>query len=285
MKAARPKAPSSAVQTLPSGSGRVEGVGTDCSDLNTNGDRMTNRKTLNGDLNVSEHARQYAEHGYAVLEPFLTAPVATQIYNAALAATDWTLVTVIEGQHREFVSSEMDKVDRGRRAAFDSLVLREARAGFCYLFDRIDLYTQRRRNAIGDAALAEAAELVASEAFLDLGRRLTGDLAIRFADCQLTRFGPGHFLTAHDDSATDKDRSAAFVLNLSQGWCADYGGVLQLLDPQGDVRVGLVPKFNRLSVFRVPQAHAVSVVAPFAPGPRVAITGWFRRDAEPELAH
>ena len=38
-----------------------------------------------------------------------------------------------------------------------------------------------------------------------------------------------------------------------------------------------VPLWNSLSLFRVPQPHVVSLVAPWAGSPRYSITGWFRR--------
>ena len=44
----------------------------------------------------------------------------------------------------------------------------------------------------------------------------------------------------------------------------------------GDVEHGLVPRMNVLNLFAVPKRHSVSLVAPFAPAPRLAVTGWFR---------
>ncbi|HEX5536856.1 MAG TPA: 2OG-Fe(II) oxygenase family protein [Sphingobium sp.] len=39
-----------------------------------------------------------------------------------------------------------------------------------------------------------------------------------------------------------------------------------------------MPRFNALSLFRVPQRHHVGCVAPFAPKPRISITGWLRTE-------
>ncbi|MGY6628606.1 MAG: 2OG-Fe(II) oxygenase [Oceanicaulis sp.] len=244
---------------------------------------MSQALRLNPDTDIAEPARAFGEAGYAIVNAVLDAASAQRLRDTARACKEWSLVTIIEGRHREFVSSEMEQLDPARRTAFEALVAHEARSGFCYLYDQLNIYERGRRGTLGDPGLAAAAALIASDAFIDLGRRLTGDPEIRFADCQLTRYRPGHFLTAHDDFTAGKDRSAAFVLNLTDNWCADFGGVLQLLDAHGDVRAGLTPRFNRLSLFKVPQPHAVSVVAPYAPGPRLAITGWFRRDAEPAL--
>lgn len=244
---------------------------------------MTQALQLNPDADAAAAAARYGEVGHAALSPVLTRPSARRLRDAALRYDGWNLVTVIEGRHREFIASEIDRLDPARRTALDELVAREAQAGFCYLYDQLNLYEGGRRGVLTDPVLKAAAALVASDAFVALGRAVTGDGAIRFADCQLTRYRPGHFLTAHDDAAEGKDRSAAFVLNLTEDWCADFGGVLQLLDSDGDISAGMTPRFNRLAVFKVPRAHAVSVVAPYAPRPRLAITGWFRRDAEPPL--
>jgi hypothetical protein len=48
------------------------------------------------------------------------------------------------------------------------------------------------------------------------------------------------------------------------------------LDQDGHVSEGYTPAYNALNLFRVPQRHAVSYVAPFAGAPRLAITGWIR---------
>jgi Rps23 Pro-64 3,4-dihydroxylase Tpa1-like proline 4-hydroxylase len=66
------------------------------------------------------------------------------------------------------------------------------------------------------------------------------------------------------------------VINLSRNWQADWGGLLQFLDSDGEVVRTLMPRFNTISLFRVPADHLVSPVAPFATGARYAITGWFR---------
>jgi 2OG-Fe(II) oxygenase superfamily len=86
-----------------------------------------------------------------------------------------------------------------------------------------------------------------------------------------------HFLTAHDDRDESKGRVAAYVLNLTPRWSSDWDGLLQFLDADGHVAEAYTPAFNALNVFRVPQPHSVSFVAPFAGQPRLSITGWFRR--------
>ena len=69
------------------------------------------------------------------------------------------------------------------------------------------------------------------------------------------------------------------MLNLTPRWRAEWGGQLQFLNTEGEVTESLIPVFDTLNVFRVPQSHAVSVVAPFAGAPRYSITGWWRSQA------
>jgi Rps23 Pro-64 3,4-dihydroxylase Tpa1-like proline 4-hydroxylase len=102
-----------------------------------------------------------------------------------------------------------------------------------------------------------------------------GPSDVAFADAQATRYGPGDFLTAHDDAVEGKHRRAAYVFGLSRDWRAEWGGLLLFHEPEGEVR-GYVPQYNALNLFAVPQPHSVSLVAPFAPRERLSVTGWLR---------
>ena len=239
---------------------------------------------LNPDMDLTAPARAYGAQGYTAVNDVLVPQDARRLHKAAASWDAWNLVALIDGQHRDFMGAEMDRLEPARRAPFDQLVWREAQKGFGYLFENVPLYDAGMRDRLTDPLFQAAFELTRSTAFLEMGRALTGDKAIQFADCQLTRYRAGHFLTRHDDGVEGKNRSAAFVLNLTLDWCADFGGVLNLLDGAGDVRAGLTPAFNRLTLFKVPQPHLVSVVSPFARGARFAITGWFRRGEEPPLS-
>ncbi|MBX9747268.1 MAG: hypothetical protein K2X34_10220, partial [Hyphomonadaceae bacterium] len=44
----------------------------------------------------------------------------------------------------------------------------------------------------------------------------------------------------------------------------------------GHIAEAYTPRWNALNILKVPQPHAVSVVAPFAHGARYSITGWLR---------
>ena len=121
-------------------------------------------------------------------------------------------------------------------------------------------------------------EFLNSSAVLDFVRRLTGIDQIRWADAQATWYRPGHFLKAHDDVDPIRGRVAAYVLNLSQEWDRDWGGLLQFFDASDNVEQAFKPSFNTLNIFTVPQLHSVSMVSTYVTAKRLAVTGWFRTD-------
>lgn len=113
--------------------------------------------------------------------------------------------------------------------------------------------------------------------FLDLVRSVTGIPELIKADAQATLYGPGDFLSIHNDSHVAEGWRVAYVLNLtSADWKPDWGGYLNFLDEDGDVIGGWKPRFNTLNLLRVPQLHQVTYVPPFAPRARYSITGWLR---------
>ena len=151
-----------------------------------------------------------------------------------------------------------------------------ATEGLQFLFDRLRLGPAREAGAATPQILFDLLDLFNTEPFLAFARRLTGDDRIAFSDGQVTRYLPGHFLNRHSDANPKTERLYAYVLNLSPGWRAEWGGLLQFLDEGGEITETFTPSFGALNVFAVPQMHAVSTVAPFAGGPRYSVTGWWR---------
>lgn len=116
-----------------------------------------------------------------------------------------------------------------------------------------------------------------SDLFLDFLRDVTGVDGKLFADGHATCFQPGHFLTIHSDRDTQERREIAYVFNMTSFWRPDWGGALQFFDDEFNIVESFAPRFNGLNIFKVPQAHAVSFVPPYATGRRYGMTGWFHR--------
>lgn len=154
-------------------------------------------------------------------------------------------------------------------------MVEQSKHGFQYVFENYPLFDQYQA---GERIhpLARVHEFLNSPNFLQFSREVTGLADIVFADSQATRYLPGHFLTEHDDDVAGKHRLAAYVLGFTPEWRADWGGILQFIDADGHIAEGYVPRYNVLNLFRVPQKHSVSYVAPAAAQARYSIIGWLR---------
>ncbi len=222
---------------------------------------------------LAELQAEYRQQGRVRVPQLLAEPLLQRLRERVLSWPEWARVTRLAGEHRTFDAAAMDQMDAATRAAFDAHVAAEARRGFQYLFDRYALIDRGDAGQLADPVLLQAYQALRSESLLELVRQISGDAALDRVDGQLTRYRPGHFLSAHDDSAPS--RRVAYSLSLSAGWQPEQGGQLQFLDATGEPVCNWSPTLNALSLFAVPQAHHVLPVAFDAPASRFAITGWF----------
>ena len=185
----------------------------------------------------------------------------------------WAMAARAGKNEWEVAADEREAIGQQRIAA---IVASTARNHFAFVYDvcRIsqDPAERAARGLMIDRAL-DALNAAATRAALS---DLVGE-PVGAVSGNATRFRPGHFLAVHDDEIAGKRRIAAWVLSLNPGWRSDWGGMLQFTDARGDVIRGLCPGGNELHVFSVPQPHAVTLVAPFAGEPRLALSGWFER--------
>jgi Rps23 Pro-64 3,4-dihydroxylase Tpa1-like proline 4-hydroxylase len=106
------------------------------------------------------------------------------------------------------------------------------------------------------------------------------------SEAMLTVYRPGDFLSQHHDKRDT--RTWAFTYTLSPGWRPEFGGVLNIQDPEDGNWYSFPPKFNRLILLNVGETsmnHFVSAVIPESPINRVTYSGWFSaRDSVQEAA-
>jgi len=230
---------------------------------------MTDRRAL------AQINGQLSRRGRVHVPGFLRPEKAEEIFDACRGA-DYRLS--FKGQHTDYDLTERDvaALELGQKAGLLNLIHAQASTGFEYLFDVHRLSDLAEAHALSPGVLADLLAMLNSEATLSVFRAMTGDPDIRYADAQLTRYRPGHFLTEHDDRHPDKHRLYAYVINLTPVWRVDWGGLLMFMAEDGHVAEAYAPRWNAINLFKVPQPHAVSVVAPFAKGARYSITGWLR---------
>lgn len=217
----------------------------------------------------------FLRQGRVHVPDVLTAGSATELYSCLSTRTPWQLSFNVGQRHVDLAHEQLTLMPPDKRELMSRAMLEQSRHGFQYVFDNYplyDLYQSGRR----DQPLLAIHEFLNSAPFLEFVREVTGLEQIAFADSQATRYLPGHFLTEHDDDVAGKHRLAAYVFGFTPQWRADWGGILQFIDRDGHIAEGYIPKFNVLNLFRVPQKHNVSYVAPAAAQPRYSITGWLR---------
>lgn len=189
--------------------------------------------------------------------------------------TSWSLSVNSAEQHYDVHHEQIAALPTAQQVLMLAAINKGARHGFQYAFNNFpmhDVYVAGERTH----PLMRFYEFLNSRPFLDFAREITGCSDIAFADAQATLYRPGHFLTVHDDDIRGKNRRVAYVLNFTETWRADWGGILQFIDQDGHIAEGYTPVFNSLNLLRVPQKHCVSYVAPSAADGRYSITGWLR---------
>jgi len=227
-------------------------------------------------LNVAQLAQVYARVGRIHIPAVLNAECATAAYHSLAEQVPWQLHLNDGERVFDLEPTQVQSLPPASQVLLHDRVNANAVAAFQFLFDNFPLSDAYVNGEYRELYAMRIYEFLNSPRFLDFARCLTGEQRIAMADAQATLYRPGHFLTRHDDAIQGPRRLAAYVLNLTPRWRADWGGILMFLDSDGHLAEGYTPAFNALNVFKVPQAHAVSYVAPMAACGRYSISGWLR---------
>lgn len=215
--------------------------------------------------------------GRAHIPNFLDAAAAKLLFDT-LRGADWWLAfrdgeSAIEANLKEF-----EALDVAKRADIVRQVNAQASTSFQYLFDKARISEKTEAGERPEGALADFFAALNSERVLKHFRAITAEPNVAYVDAIASRYRPGHFLTLHHDEHEGAERLYAYVINLTPSWRADWGGLLEFVSRDGHIAEAFTPTWNAFNIFHVPQAHAVSIVAPYARAGRYSITGWLRAD-------
>lgn len=215
-----------------------------------------------------------ATTGRAQMDLFLAPEAVENLYQAARTES-YNLVSRRAAGHMDMGQAWLDMLSPQQKQGLAQVIQNSATHDFQYLYDNYPVF-----DAVQDGTAAPVwkalYDFLNGAAFLERMREVTGEPRIAMADCQLTRFRRGHFLTEHDDNLAEKKRYYAYVLNLTPQWKIDWGGLLAFHGADGNVSEAFTPRFNTLNLLKVPCAHSVTQVALSAGGDRISVTGWLR---------
>lgn len=238
---------------------------------------MADLLNLNPQLDEGALAGEFARTGRLQIRDVLTGESAARVQDVLVNRTPWNLAwqsgpksppqVVKARQVASMAAAELERL--ASRAAADPDY------GFAYhSYPLVTAYLERWSPGSPQERLLE--ELNSPE-LLQFMRDVTGFNDIVKMDGQATLYTAGNFLRPHNDEESERGRQVAYVLNMTVGsWDPTWGGLLRFFDKDWDVEQEFIPSFNCLNLFRVPQWHEVSQVAPDAPKARYAITGWAR---------
>lgn len=241
---------------------------------------MTSDFTLSTAISLPEARATFAQYGRVEILDFLAPGQADTLRNHLLERADWTLVLNAGAGVYEITRDDFAMLTPQQSAELDARVNDAARDGFQYRYESVRVPDQaverEKRNTLLDRFII----FMSSPEVLELMAQITGADDLSFADGQATAYSSGHFLTGHDDDVSGKERRAAYVFGLAPNWRAEWGGLLMFHGSDGNIEEAFAPAMGALRLFSVPCLHSVSYVTPFAPEPRVSVTGWLRAGSQ-----
>jgi len=175
----------------------------------------------------------------------------------------------------------LEKVPPKDMQALQNNIYKQAIDGFGYAYGLLHQSDATRTRGEIPAVLNDFYQFLAGPEMRDFIVTVLDDSSIRQVDAQATRFGPGNFLGYHNDQMHGAHRRCAYVFNFTRRWRPDWNGYLQFFDENGNGSVAYKPGFNVLNLFKVPQAHAVACIPPYAAAYRYAVSGWYRAGVAP----
>ncbi len=228
---------------------------------------------------IAALAAAFRQHRRLHLPGFLDPAEAARIAAALRGPVPWVRSVLLNAKPYDIGLQTLASMEASRAQEMAQAIATAARSGFQYQFDAWRISDLLDAGGAAPSGLQPLADLYAAlngAPFLEFVAALSGEGRCEFADAQATRYRAGDFLTAHDDDVDGKSRVLAYVLNFSEGWRPDWGGLLLFHGPNGEILEGYPPAFNSLNIFRVPMVHAVSQVASFVTADRLCLTGWIR---------
>lgn len=232
------------------------------------------RLQLNRDLDLARYAALYAAQQRVRITDLLDEDSAEALYYGLRERRDWWHLTNTDDGVVKMRVPDRAALKRKERAALDKLVFKRARQAFQYRYESLHVPSDATPEERAGDILGRFASLMESPEMRSALTTITGIDQPTFADGHATAYGPGDLLTVHDDDVPGKHRRAAYVYGLTPLWRPEWGGVLFFHGDDDASVSGLVPRFNTLDLFAVPQRHSVSLVTPSAKDRRYAITGW-----------
>lgn len=221
----------------------------------------------------------YDRFGWVQVHDLLNPEAADALEKVLETATPWELVLhQKDAAPRRITQAEFRNLSAETANRLVSETVMRAGWEFSYMYMTYQIIQAYLEKRDPNHPLHQMAAFLNSPEVLEFLRDITGHDDVLKVDAQATLYRPGDFLSLHDD-ADQPYRRAAYTLGMTRHWRGDWGGQLLMHSPNMDIIRGLLPRFNTLTLFKVPLRHSVAQVSSYAQRGRFSITGWMRTDA------
>lgn len=222
-------------------------------------------------LNFKTLSNNLIDKKFLQIQDFLSNDFAQKIHICLKDKVNWGLACRIDNKPITFEKCKtFNEIPKKYRKKFK----KQIKQPFQFLYGTYMMVTAYKEKRDPDLYLNHVLEWLNSTETLNYFKELIQDDSIIKINAQATRYTSKNFLTQHNDESIEEGRLYAYVLGLTKDWNPDWGGLLNIIDEEGNITATLLPKYNTLSIFKVPQNHFVSYVTPDTTKERISITGW-----------
>lgn len=246
---------------------------------------------LDRNLDVATMSVRYRDRHRIRIPDVLQSTGALHMYKHLAREIDWLTFLASSRDLYHLSASELnDPTSQEER----QVRLREGlRAGFASLYEANSLFPGEspqgpwKKNPPHTSMLQQFHEFVNGTDFQELCRRVTGMAQIARAEIQATRYRRGQFTGFHQAvpyCLPRGERLVGFELNLTIEWRPEWGGALEFALAEDSMTESFTPSFNVIDLYSARTLRGIHVVAPFAEGERLSVSGWLYADGS-ESAH
>lgn len=206
------------------------------------------------DLDKYEH--EFNVQGYVVIDNFLDKILVEKWNNYLQKKEDryWTQLIKNSKLEKDFnLVEEKEEI----LVSYDN-ALRDYNEGrLCFSFKRINKPLEK------SSVIDEIKQYLASPNLINIFSRIGNRTISTMSVFYINRFDKGDFITTHSDRGAGRN-SIGVVVNLTEEWDPNHGGLTFMLDQEGKAINGVVmPKLGRVLVFDITgknNPHFVSMV-------------------------
>lgn len=238
---------------------------------------------INKDIDVPALHQEFKQTGAVTIKDLLCSDVAEAAYESLKNRVPWELHYKIPKSKTRItvISAEAAlKLTDKEKLKLVPKVLTQKHNDLSFIYGRYTIPTAHEIDSEHSLILTRVIKYFNSREYLQLLGDITGDHSGKEVSAWASRYGPNHHLSLHDDRNWVQGRIAAHVLGLTKNWKKEWGGQFTFCDVKGKPTAYRSPKFNQLTLFKVPRFHLVTKVKPYAKESRYSIFGWYKAQKE-----